>query len=204
MIKAIIFDWFGVCTEEFSKRLVRGLSKEIKSKNAILKSYGKYELDFTLSKISSGNVLKNMFRDLKVNKSINDYLYIFNKTSKIRSEIFQLAKKLRTKYKTAILSDNFDEMTRTIRRNINLKNYFDIVLFSNEIGLVKRKDRIYRVIIKKLNCKPNECIFIDDKKENIRRAGKLGMNGVLFRNVRQVKKYWLNLALNQNVYKGHS
>lgn len=189
MIKAIIFDWFGVCTEEFNKRLLRGLSKKIgRGKQSITKSYKKYELDFTLSKINSRNVLKNMFRDLNADKNIDDYLYIFNKTSKIRNEILKLAKMLKDDYKTALLSDNFDEMTKTLRSKIRLNNYFDLVVFSNEMGLVKRKDKIYKVTVKKLKCKPGECIFIDDRKENIARAKRLGINGILFRNIRQVKK----------------
>ena len=189
MIKAVIFDWFGVCTEEFLKRLVRGLGKKInRDSDAIIKSYKKYELDFTLSKINSRNILKNMFRDLKADKNVNEYLHIFNKTSKTRSDIFQLAKKLKNYYKVALLSDNFDEMTNAIRRKINLKNYFDFAVFSNETGLVKREDKIYKFTIKKLKCRPNECVFIDDKKENIARARRLGVNGILFRDISKLKK----------------
>ena len=189
MIKAIIFDWFGVCTEEFLKRLVRGLKKNVKrDKKNIISSYNKYEFDLTLRKISSRNVLNNMFRDLNINQNVNDYLYIFNKTSKIRNEIFKLAKILKKDYKTALLSDNFDEMTKTIRSKIRLNKYFNLAIFSNEIGLVKRKDKIYNFTVKKLKCKPSECVLIDDKKENIARAKKLGINGILFRNTRQVKR----------------
>ena len=189
MIKAVIFDWFGLRSEDALKRLVRELRKNIKrNEEDIINSYKKYELDFTLRRINSKNVLKNMFRDLNLNQNINDYLYIFNKTSKIRNEILKLAKMLKKGYKTALLSDNFDEMTKTIRKNIDLKDYFDMVIFSNEIRLVKRKDKIYKVTIKKLKCEPSECVLIDDKKENIARAKRLDMNGILFKNIRQVKR----------------
>lgn len=63
-----------------------------------------------------------------------------------------------------------------------------MAVFSNEIGLVKRKNKIYKVAIKKLKCKASESIFIDDKKENIERAEKLGINGILFKNTSQLKK----------------
>lgn len=188
MIKAVIFDWFGVCTEEFLKRLVRELKAIKRHKKDIISSYKRYELNLILRKINSKNVLKNMLRDLNVNQKINDYLYIFNKTSKIRNEIFNLVRTLKRKYKTTLLSDNFDDMTKAIRIKIRLNNYFDLVIFSNEIGLVKRKDKIYKVAAKKLGCRPSECIIIDDKKENIARAGRLGMNGILFKSISQVKK----------------
>lgn len=193
MIKAIIFDWFGVCTEEFLKRLVRELKNIKRDKKDIISSYKKYELNLTLRKINSKNVLKNMFRDLNVNQNINEYLYIFNKTSKIRNKILNLVKTLKKKYKTALLSDNFDDMTKTIRSKIRLNDYFDLVVFSNEIGLVKRKDKIYKATIKKLKCKSEECIFIDDKKENMEMAKKLGINGILFKNASQLKRDLINL-----------
>lgn len=194
MIKAIIFDWFGVCTEEFLKRLVRGLNKKInRNREVIIKSYKKYELDLTLRKINSKNVLKNMFRDLNVNQNINDYLYIFNKTSKIRNEIFKLAKILKKDYRTALLSDNFDDMTKAIRSKIRLNDYFDLVVFSNEVGLVKRNDKIYKFTIKRLKCKPSECVLIDDKRENIKMAERLGINGIFFKNISQLKKNLINL-----------
>ena len=196
MTKAIIFDWFGVCTEDFRTVLARKLHKKINArKEDIIKSYVKYELPITLKKISSRGVLLGMFRELKINKNVGGYLHIFRDKPKLNKEIFKLAKKLKNKYSTFLLSDNFKDMTKVIRRKIRLDNYFDFVIFSNEIGLVKRKDKIYKITIEKLGCRPNECIIIDDKKENIKRARKLGVNGILFRNIKQVKKELTNFNI---------
>ncbi len=144
-------------------------------------------LPFTLRKISTKKVIANMFDELKVNKNIDDFLHIFNSKPKLDKEIFELAKKLKKYYKTALLSDNFDDMTNTIRKNLDFKKYFDLAIFSNEVGLVKREDKIYRFAVKNLRCKPSECVLIDDKKENIQRARRLGINGILFESIKKVK-----------------
>lgn len=189
MIKAIIFDWFGVCTEEFRKVLSRELYKELGiNKKLAIKTYVKYEFPFILRRINSKTVLSNMFKELGIDKNISYYLYIFRQKPKLRKEIFRLIKNLKINYEIALLSDNFDDMTKTIRKNLDLKRYFDLVIFSNEIGLIKRKNEVYRHIIRKLRCKPTECVFIDDKKENIERTGRLGINGILFKNIKQVRK----------------
>lgn len=194
MIKAIIFDWFGVCSEEFRKILSRELNKKLGiNKKLIVKSYKKYEPIFIISKINSENVLENMFKELGINEDANNFLYIFNSMPKINTEIFKIIRKLKNNHKTALLSDNFDEMTKTIRENLNLKKYFDFVIFSNEVGLVKTENKTYKFVIRKLKCKPSECIFIDDKKENIERARKLGIDGILFKNTNQLKKSLVRL-----------
>ena len=196
MIKAIIFDWFGVCTGEFRKILSKELYKKLNiNRNLAVKSYIKYELRFILRKINSKDVLSNMFKELGINKNVNGYLYIFKSKPKLRKEIFKLIKRLKRNYKTVLLSDNFDDMTKTIRKNLDLKKYFDFVVFSNEVGLVKRENKIYKFVISKLKYKPNECVFIDDKKENIRRAKKIGINGILFRDIKQVKRDLIRLNI---------
>ena len=37
-------------------------------------------------------------------------------------------------------------------------------------------------MIEKLNCKPNEVIFIDDKEKNVIGAKSLGINGIVYKN----------------------
>ncbi|MBS3106007.1 HAD family phosphatase [Candidatus Woesearchaeota archaeon] len=194
MIKAIIFDWFGVCTEDFGKVLGRRLYKKLGINNElIIKSFIRYELSLTLGKINSKDVLSNMFEELSISKNVNDYLHIFKDKPKLNREVFKLTRKLKNKYKTALLSDNFDDMTTTIRKNINLRKYFDYAFFSNEVGLVKRENKIYKFVIKELKCKPNECAFVDDNKGNIKRAEKFGIKGILFTNIRQLRRDFIKL-----------
>ncbi|MBI2651986.1 HAD-IA family hydrolase [Candidatus Woesearchaeota archaeon] len=189
MIKAIIFDWFGVCAEEFTKSISDGLQKILgKNSKLIIKSYKKRELQLILGKMNSETVLRSMFKEFNADNNINDYLYIFNSVTTLNDCIFILIKNLKSEYKTALLSDNFNEMTNAIRKKINLNVYFDVAVFSNEVGLVKRENKIYKFVLGKLKCKSEDCILVDDKIENIQRAGKFGIKGVLYKNVRQLKK----------------
>lgn len=153
-----------------------------------IKTYLKYELLLILNKTNSKKVITNMFNELGIKDNPIHYLYIFNSKPVLRKDIFRLIKNLKHNYKTALLSDNFNEMSKTIRTNLKLKQYFDLIIFSNEVHMVKRESKIYKFIIRKLKCKPKECIFIDDKRENIKRAKRMGINGILFRNIKQLKK----------------
>lgn len=66
----------------------------------------------------------------------------------------------------------------------------DKTFVSYELGLLKPDKAIYQSVLAKLNVKPEEVIFIDDKRENVEAAKSLGINGIVFdRNTisRQIK-----------------
>ena len=46
---------------------------------------------------------------------------------------------------------------------------------------------IYDIAIKKLNCSPEQAIFIDDKKPMVEGAEKAGLNAIHFQSIAQVK-----------------
>ncbi|MHA1689699.1 MAG: HAD-IA family hydrolase [Promethearchaeota archaeon] len=52
---------------------------------------------------------------------------------------------------------------------------FDHVFLSYELSMRKPEIEKYKYVLKKLNAKPEECIFIDDKLVNLVPARKLGI-----------------------------
>ncbi len=54
--------------------------------------------------------------------------------------------------------------------------------------MVKPDMEIYEYVLKELNAKSEECVFIDDKAENIEAAEKLGIHGIVFENKEQLKQ----------------
>ena len=59
-------------------------------------------------------------------------------------------------------------------------NLLDGGLFSCDAGCMKPDSSIYKCLLMKYNIDPNKAIFLDDKKENIEAANKLGIQGILF------------------------
>ena len=52
---------------------------------------------------------------------------------------------------------------------------------SYDLGLLKPDPLIYQVVLQKLGAKPQEVIFIDDKKKNVEAAKSLGILGIVFK-----------------------
>lgn len=64
---------------------------------------------------------------------------------------------------------------------------FDGGLFSCDEKLLKPDTRIYQSLCSKYRLNPEECVFIDDKKENVITAEIVGMKGHLFVNAERIK-----------------
>jgi HAD superfamily hydrolase (TIGR01509 family) len=61
-------------------------------------------------------------------------------------------------------------------------------VISYQIKLTKPSKEIYQHLLEKYDLKPEETIFLDDLQENINGAKKVGIHGIRFRNVPQVKQ----------------
>ena len=57
---------------------------------------------------------------------------------------------------------------------------FDGGVFSFREGVVKPDPKIYQILLERYDLKPEECVFIDDTKENVLSAEKLGLKGIVF------------------------
>ena len=57
---------------------------------------------------------------------------------------------------------------------------FEGIVVSGEIKMLKPFKEIYDFTLKKYNLDPKECVFIDDRLENIQGAVRCGINGIQF------------------------
>jgi epoxide hydrolase-like predicted phosphatase len=62
-----------------------------------------------------------------------------------------------------------------------LAELFDVAVISAEVHVHKPQPEIYRLAADQLGVKPEECIFVDDLRENCEGAEAVGMTAVLHR-----------------------
>jgi putative hydrolase of the HAD superfamily len=60
------------------------------------------------------------------------------------------------------------------------------VLISCEIGADKPDPKAYQILLSELKLSPEQCIFIDDKEENVQAAKKLGIESIQFESYDQI------------------
>ena len=62
-----------------------------------------------------------------------------------------------------------------------LRELFDVVVISGEVGLHKPEPEIFRLAAQRIGLVPQECVFVDDLRENCAGAEAVGMTAILHR-----------------------
>ena len=88
---------------------------------------------------------------------------------------------LRPRYKTALLSNAWDDLRQMIEDVWQIDNAFDQLIISAEIGLVKPDLVIYQWMLAELGLEPSHAVFVDDFQHNVEGAQAAGLHAIHFR-----------------------
>ncbi len=64
---------------------------------------------------------------------------------------------------------------------------FDDIVVSSEVKLVKPDPAIYHLTLRRIGCRAEECIFIDDSLPNVETARQLGFHAIHFQSPEQLQ-----------------
>jgi putative hydrolase of the HAD superfamily len=190
MIRAVIFDWGGTCTkDDIADSFCRSLSSKTGvPQKKIREAFETNNRKYLLGKISCRNFWKEFSRKTGIEKDPEFFNSLFLEAGRADAGMLELIKKVKKRFLTALLSDNYRELAEFIVREYRLKELFDVMVFSNRVGAKKPGKRIFLAALKRLGLPAEECVFIDDKARNISAAKKLGMEGILFQGREKLKK----------------
>jgi len=108
-------------------------------------------------------------------------------------------RKLHGHYKTALLSNAWDDTRQVIVERWHIEDAFDELIISSELGMVKPDPRIFRLALDKLGVEANQAVLVDDMQRNVDGARRVGLEGICFQNPQQMK---LDLERLLNNHKG--
>ena len=73
-------------------------------------------------------------------------------------------------------AETFDEARHRFKTIASIDN----IVVSSHVKLAKPEPTIYQLLLSKYNLNPEECVFIDDRKDNVDAAKALGINGIVY------------------------
>jgi epoxide hydrolase-like predicted phosphatase len=83
-------------------------------------------------------------------------------------------------YRTGLLSNFADDARSLWQSKFPFIQYFDGVIISLEVGMLKPDPQIYHLAAKSVGVKPEEALFVDDFIENVEGARRAGMQAIHF------------------------
>jgi epoxide hydrolase-like predicted phosphatase len=180
-IKTLIFDFGDVFIN---------LDKQGAMQNALnLFNLETFELDmieintlYEVGKISTSEFIefyKSKFQNLDEADIIEAWNYIIKDFPEHRLDfIKELSQK--KEYQLILLSNTNNMHINFVKQTVpffeDFKNCFDVFYLSQEIHLRKPNADIFEFVLNENSLTPNECLFIDDTKDNTDTAKKLGFH----------------------------
>ncbi len=177
-VRVIAFDYGNVIVVNTVKLLedFLGLDKLSEAKQHY---YQKANDDAETGKGTTQNYLKAIKGIWQLPYSTKQIEQLLTDSSLIEP-IWNLAQKLRKNYKVVIISNIQKTWPEKYAKSVGI-NLKGIKFYnSSKIGAIKPDAKFYKFVLRDLKIKPAEMVFIDDAKENIAGAKKLGIKTIHF------------------------
>jgi epoxide hydrolase-like predicted phosphatase len=185
-VKALIFDFGGVLVRTESEEPRRqvaerlGLSPEelyaivFESEASILAELGRMSSRDRWQRVSDLLGLHSAEECIAVMRE-------FFSGDVLDTELVECIRRMRGRYRLALLSNFTDSLPRLIENEFGLGDCFDAIIVSALVGMRKPDPAIYRLTLERLQVAPEEAVFIDDIAENVRAAASLGIQAIQFK-----------------------
>jgi putative hydrolase of the HAD superfamily len=99
------------------------------------------------------------------------------------------------RYLMAVISNESAEINAYRIKTFGLREIFTAFFSSCYVGIQKPDVRIFQMALNVTQRGADECIFVDDRAENVASARSAGMNGIHFQNVAQLSLELKNLGV---------
>ncbi len=184
MIKNIVFDIGNVCVDFCYKDYIEGLGYDSEMCEKIAKATVEgpvWELG------DSGHYSEQDLLDLflgnspELEKEIRHFYKNFDGIIKEREATIPWIMELKEKgYGVYYLSNYPSKIERECKEDMKFLSYMDGGLLSYRERMVKPNAEFYRLLCQRYGLKESECLFIDDRLENVEGAKAVGMEAVLY------------------------
>jgi putative hydrolase of the HAD superfamily len=198
-IRAVIFDLGGVVVNASNS----GLTDFLCSQLGILKESLPSNLKEFAADLEKGLIKENDFwfqfahdRNGRVPDDWSSkWKEFYLERAEINLGVIKLIETLKAhRYRTPLLSDTM-ESHYIINLERGLFEFFEPVFNSIHTHLVKPDKRIYEYALRQINTKPEETVFIDDLKVNVEGAISVGIVGIQYISLDQLKADLRNLNI---------
>ena len=173
-MKAIILDMYGVIIKQTGGDFVPYVQQtfpDLKPEEIYLPWF-----KADVGELTSLDVWEKLGFKGDIEKIEKEYL----DTMEINDGFFNFISSVGKHYKTAIISNDSSRWSKFLREKFDINKYFDVISISGDLKIQKPDERIFKLTIDQLGCRAEDCLYVDDREDNLEAARKVGMNVVLF------------------------
>ncbi len=176
MIKAVVFDFFGVISSDEYWHFI-GVDKQ---KPSVFREIS--------DQTNLGNIDWQAFlhKVAEVKKISVDEIQAVYESEQLNPQILSLIETLHAKYKTGLLTNAHHDYIDQIIEKAHLRDLFDVLVISSREGVIKPDPRIFQIMLERLEASPEEIIYVDDQQRHVEAAKLLGIKAILYQDYQQL------------------
>ena len=189
MIKALLFDFFGVISDEVAPPW---FSRYFNEEDAVRHKAMIFERA-DLGLLSEDETYAEMSYLTGIPKErVREEFYSL---VKIDRELVEYIKSLKGKLPIYLLSNAPEGFLRRVLEENNLYSLFDKLFISCEIGLKKPSAAYYTYALKNIGLRAEDTFFTDDNASNVMSARAMGINAEVYQGVKGLKRQLMSLGV---------
>ena len=192
MIKAIIFDFGRVISAQKPTTLFRSYEDELGLEPGTINSI-MFDSEAWQDVLVGHKTAEEFWHAIGPKlglKSVNEvdaFRHRYSADEEINQGVLDVISRLHGTYKLAVLSNSPPGLTNWLA-DWNVLNFFDVVFCSGDEGIAKPDPKAFELTLERLGVKPKEVVFIDDTREHVNAAQKIGLQGVLFTTAEELEE----------------
>jgi len=201
MIKAIIFDFGRVISGQKPLSLFRNYEDELGLEPGTINSI-MFDSEAWQDALVGRKTVEEFWHEIGPELGLNSvdevdaFRHRYRADEEINQGVLDLIHRLHGNYKLAVLSNSPPGLSKGLA-DWNMLNFFKVVFCSGDEGMAKPDPEAFELTLERLGLKPNEAVFIDDTREHVEAARKLGLQGILFTTAEKLEEE-LDLLLRKN------
>ena len=192
MVKAIIFDFGRVISAQKASALFRSYEDELGLEpgtiNSIMFDSEAWQ-DALVGLKTAEEFWHTIGPELGLNSvsEVDAFRHRYHADEEINHEVLDVISRLHGNYKLAVLSNSPPGLSQWLA-DWNVLNFFEVVFCSGDEGIAKPDPKAFELTLERLGVEPKEGVFIDDTREHVHAAQKLGLQGILFTTAEELER----------------
>lgn len=134
-------------------------------------------------KLSSDEFFCRVKEFLKLDMDYDGFLPIWNEIffeAPINIKMQNFLRKIKPKYRLIMMSNLNEAHFEFLRKRMSIFSEFDKLVLSYEVGFRKPEPQVYKLALGFAGTQGPRAFYIDDRRDLIEAASKLGIKGIIF------------------------
>ncbi len=150
---------------------------------------------FDEGKISSHEFVDRAIKSLSLPITLQEFQTVWNEMFTENPGMEDLLKQIKSRYPVFVISDTNALHFEFVKEHFSILQWVDQFILSYEVGVRKPHPKIFEEALRRSGTTAEKAFFVDDRKEIIEAASKMGFHAFQFKDTVSFRKELYRLGL---------